>query len=268
MKSDEIYKKIKGLINSIEFVVGDRLPSEQALAKACGVSRSTLRKAINQLTLDGVIESQQGKGHFVKNKTVTACYPVIADHFLATTELQIKILNFEVPSAPLAIADKLKLNDNNRVYFIRRLFSDGEQPISMQDSFIPVSSLPDLSYADLQHTSLSMLKSKFSQQKLASQLQFIPCLANAEQAKTLSLNKGDVLQQVVSLTTAEGQIAELSSIDSIGLPSFDNSTAKTVQLLSLVKAVNNAKLQVKYLEYAISCFRYDLNPMSFLCEWN
>lgn len=44
---------------------GDRLPSEQALARDFGVARTVVREAISQLRYDGVLESRVGVGAFV-----------------------------------------------------------------------------------------------------------------------------------------------------------------------------------------------------------
>jgi GntR family transcriptional regulator, transcriptional repressor for pyruvate dehydrogenase complex len=48
---------------------GDRLPTEQALAEALGVSRNVVREAIARLRSEGVVESRQGVGAFVVDAT-------------------------------------------------------------------------------------------------------------------------------------------------------------------------------------------------------
>lgn len=44
---------------------GTALPSEQALGRELGVSQGTVRKALDELTSNGVMERRQGKGTFV-----------------------------------------------------------------------------------------------------------------------------------------------------------------------------------------------------------
>jgi DNA-binding FadR family transcriptional regulator len=44
---------------------GDQLPTEQQLARTCGVSRNVVREAIARLRSEGRIWSQQGRGAFV-----------------------------------------------------------------------------------------------------------------------------------------------------------------------------------------------------------
>src|SRR5260370_38657148 len=45
---------------------GDAIPSEADLAKRHGVAIGTVRKAVDQLLADGVLDRQQGRGTFVK----------------------------------------------------------------------------------------------------------------------------------------------------------------------------------------------------------
>ena len=44
---------------------GDKLPNEVELARQLGVSRATLREALRDLTVQGVLEVRRGKGTFV-----------------------------------------------------------------------------------------------------------------------------------------------------------------------------------------------------------
>ena len=53
-------------INRRELRPGDLIPSEAELAAQHGVAIGTVRKAIDQLVADGVLERQQGRGTFVR----------------------------------------------------------------------------------------------------------------------------------------------------------------------------------------------------------
>ncbi|HWX50209.1 MAG TPA: FadR/GntR family transcriptional regulator [Roseomonas sp.] len=50
---------------------GERLPAEQALADAYGVSRNVIREAVSRLRADGLVQSRQGVGAFVIRKQGT-----------------------------------------------------------------------------------------------------------------------------------------------------------------------------------------------------
>lgn len=63
---DSIVKEIKDKIISGELKDGDKLGSQDDLANTMGVSRASLREALNRLSLMGLIETRQGSGTFVK----------------------------------------------------------------------------------------------------------------------------------------------------------------------------------------------------------
>ncbi len=53
------------------FATADRLPSEAALARECGVSRATLREALRALEQEGLVSRRHGVGAFI-NRHITA----------------------------------------------------------------------------------------------------------------------------------------------------------------------------------------------------
>jgi GntR family transcriptional repressor for pyruvate dehydrogenase complex len=67
--SDEIINQVKNLISEGKLKPGDRLPPERELIKEFGVSRPSLREALNSLAAMGFLEVKQAKRTFVKSMT-------------------------------------------------------------------------------------------------------------------------------------------------------------------------------------------------------
>ena len=67
--SDEIANQIKTLISEGRLKPGDRLPPERELIKQFGVSRPSLREALNSLVTMGFLEVKQAKRTYVKSVT-------------------------------------------------------------------------------------------------------------------------------------------------------------------------------------------------------
>lgn len=63
--SDEVAQQIQTRILEGSFKTGDRLPPERLFAQELGVSRSSLREAIQKLESRGMLSSRQGGGTFV-----------------------------------------------------------------------------------------------------------------------------------------------------------------------------------------------------------
>lgn len=66
----------KNIINST-YPVYSKLPSEAELCEKLGVSRVTVRKALDTLREEGLIESKQGSGSYVSIKNTSSFIPVI-----------------------------------------------------------------------------------------------------------------------------------------------------------------------------------------------
>jgi GntR family transcriptional repressor for pyruvate dehydrogenase complex len=58
--SEQVANRIMAMIKSGNLKAGDRLPTEQQMGIAFGISRPPLREALKALTLMGVLESRQG----------------------------------------------------------------------------------------------------------------------------------------------------------------------------------------------------------------
>ncbi|MFD1067921.1 FadR/GntR family transcriptional regulator [Oceanobacillus locisalsi] len=69
--SDVIFSQLEKMIKTGEYVEGQKLPSENELAKYFDVSRVPIREAISKLVSVGYVESMQGKGSFVKRLDAT-----------------------------------------------------------------------------------------------------------------------------------------------------------------------------------------------------
>lgn len=67
--SDEIVNQVKRLISDGKLKPGDRLPPERELIKQLGVSRPSLREALNALAAMGFLDVRQAKRTFVKSMT-------------------------------------------------------------------------------------------------------------------------------------------------------------------------------------------------------
>lgn len=77
--ADEVIDEVKRMIQSGKLREGDRLPNQIEFAAQLGVSRTSLREAINTLCVLGVLEQHQGFGTIVKSR-FSALY---ADHLSA-----------------------------------------------------------------------------------------------------------------------------------------------------------------------------------------
>ena len=78
----QIADQLRALIQSGEFVAGNRLPAERDLAKQLGVSRPSVREALIALEVEGWVEVRTGSGVYVLDRALHQA----AEHKPITTE--------------------------------------------------------------------------------------------------------------------------------------------------------------------------------------
>ncbi len=66
---DQVFEQIKQQILDNEWKSGEKIPSENELAALFGVSRITVRQALQKLAALGLIETRLGEGSFIKDAT-------------------------------------------------------------------------------------------------------------------------------------------------------------------------------------------------------
>jgi GntR family transcriptional regulator len=65
--ANEIVDSIKARIDSAEYRPGSRLPTEAQLCEEFGVSRATVRSAVKELDVTGLVHTRQGLGTYVRS---------------------------------------------------------------------------------------------------------------------------------------------------------------------------------------------------------
>ncbi|MES9865821.1 MAG: phosphonate metabolism transcriptional regulator PhnF [Candidatus Thiodiazotropha sp. LLP2] len=125
---------------------GDSLPSEAELALRFNVNRHTLRRAIDELVSDGLVERQHGKGMFVLTPTIDYA---IGPHtrFTETLEAlgvttQSQVIRKQVVPARGGVADRLDLKEGNEVVFLETLRKVEGKPFCVISHFLPHDLFP------------------------------------------------------------------------------------------------------------------------------
>ena len=89
--SDSVIEEIKRMIETGELKEGDKLPNQLEFASQLGVSRPSLREALQILTLVGVIAQKPGMGTVIKSTNLTILteqlFPPLVSDMKATLEL-------------------------------------------------------------------------------------------------------------------------------------------------------------------------------------
>jgi DNA-binding GntR family transcriptional regulator len=141
-KYAQVVAEIRRRIESGEYAPGSLLPSEHQLVDAFGVSRPTIVKALASLRQDGWIETQQGKGSFVRGRPALTgaerTRPAQNILELPETELSGKLIQAGVKLAPAYVTTLLGLDQGARAFLRQRLLADNGGPVELASLWLPL----------------------------------------------------------------------------------------------------------------------------------
>lgn len=136
-------------IESGELPPRTRLPSEHMLARRYGVSRMTVRQALDRLEAASLLVRQRGSGNFVAspevrgrtlNRLSSFTDELGDDHH----EVRTGIIDLSTLPAPHSIAAKLEVEPGDEIWRYRRVRHVDERPAALQESWLPYSVAPGL----------------------------------------------------------------------------------------------------------------------------
>jgi GntR family transcriptional regulator len=190
-----ILKKIKE--NS--WKSGDLMPSEREICGTFKVSRSIVRKALENLSQMGFIKKIKGRGNIIigeKDSDTFIDHQLSFYNYLVQTGYNVynRLLEFEEIKPPIIVREVLDLDYNEKVYKIKRLRIINKEPWYYDITYLPIRLYPNLNKEDLLEGSLfEMVKKKFNL-KIKFQKKYLFALnAKKEDARLLDQEIGDPL---------------------------------------------------------------------------
>jgi DNA-binding GntR family transcriptional regulator len=171
------------------FRPGDQLPSEAQLCRTYGISPMTVRRSINLLSDQGVVNTAQGRGTFVRPLELGAAVfdlQELHEFFQDGVDTAVKLLDVRVVAADERMARKLGLDEGNDAIYIRRLLTKQGQPIAYHRAYLIYNPTKPIVEAEMDVTSLQGLFSRADNQMLKrGELALEATLMNEEEARVL-----------------------------------------------------------------------------------
>src|ERR1700746_3612136 len=125
-----------------ELEVGDQLPTEDSLIARFGVSRITVRRAIQNLVRRGLVEIRRGKGTFVAAPKILQDLKELSgfveDMHVLGRKPTARVIGREVVTANATVARHLALTRGERVVRIRRVRLADGVPLSFDETYLPL----------------------------------------------------------------------------------------------------------------------------------
>jgi GntR family transcriptional regulator len=180
------------------------LPSESELCGMFGVTRGTVRHALEVIEREGLIYREKGRGTFLKRRRVgfdlTKLCSSTEDMRARGWEPGTRVLGVScVPPRP-HIQHGLRIDENQHVWELYRLRLANGEPISLQWSYIPCDLAPRLDECELAGSLYYVLKNKYDHSLVTADQIIRTRVATQTEADLLGIEEGDAIL-VIERTT-------------------------------------------------------------------
>jgi GntR family transcriptional regulator len=192
-----VLERVLRLLTDGAWVVGAKLPSEEKLAEAIGVSRVTLRDALSLLEQDGLLERRHGVGTFVRqpppvlqvqldvNQSLTE---LMREGGLEPGSTEVELADAE---AEASVAEALGVEPLSRVYVLERVHTANGMRVVYSKSFIRATLFPDPSpLVNLRGSLYALLREQLGIGTPSAVARLVPVTADSLLSRKLDVRIG------------------------------------------------------------------------------
>ncbi len=141
---DTVKTAIRDGIASGHYKTGEKIPSESQLTRALGVSAITVRRALRDLVIEGLLIGKQGLGVFVAdNRCIVRSLrsdfrTTMAEEIRrAGLEPSVRLLSLSQLRGPADITEILQMRRGSTLHVAEKLILAGERPVSIERDYLP-----------------------------------------------------------------------------------------------------------------------------------
>ncbi len=210
-----LYNQLKELLRAQildgTYPAESRMPSESELGDQFQVSRITVRQALGDLQKEGLIFKIHGKGTFVAKPKAFQNVSTLQGLAESLSQLGHEVINqllgVKFIAADTRIAERLQLNEGDRVAEITRVRLINREPVSLEISYVLADIGEKLQKADLITRDIFLILENDLQLNLGhADLAIDAVLADSELTNALNVEEGAPIMRIERLThTAAGQ---------------------------------------------------------------
>ena len=197
-------------ISSGSLSPGDRLPTEDQLIERFAVSRSTVRKAVENLVARGLAEIRRGKGTFVTEpkltQTLTALSGFVEDMTALGRRATARLLDKRPVPATEDVARQLGVARGAMVYRIERVRLADGVAMSFDETYLPLDVGEKVASNDLEAEPIfDLLELRYDLPLIEAEYQLEAVTADERVAQALGVAVGSPIFLIERTSYTEGQ---------------------------------------------------------------
>jgi GntR family transcriptional regulator len=187
----QLRETLRNRIVSGDFVPGDKLPTEEELREEFEVSLITVRRALSDLTREGLLERIPGKGTFVQRLGVERDLGQLTSFSQEMERRKLvpsnQVMRAGPVKAPQRIIEALQLEDKSApVFCLERIRMIDDTPLMLEVAYLPAERFPNVAEIDwTQEMSLYRVMLETYHVRLVQAREFVEPVLVTEQHATL-----------------------------------------------------------------------------------
>lgn len=213
----QIANGIRGLIESMPAGKGTPVPPERVLCQHFGVSRMTVRQALEQLEREGWISSVRGLGTFVSGKPLEKQqqeFRGFSEEIAARgAHASSRLISLTTRKPDVADQSFFEIGENDLIYQLERVRLADAVPLALETVHLPVKLFPELARFDFETRSLYQTLEEDYGVRVARSLEEIAAVQpNPRQRKLLQIPRQAAILLIQRKTYSEDDVpVELTS---------------------------------------------------------
>jgi len=204
----QLKERILARIADGELTPGDRVPSENELVEAFGVSRMTANRALRELDVEGYVERRPGVGTFVADlRAASHVLEVrnIADEIAGRGHRHAaRVIALDRPRADAELADALEVDPGTPLFRALLVHAENDLPVQLEDRHVIASFAPGFAGQDFTRTTPSAFLSGIAPLTQADQVVRAE-MPDRETRRHLEMPEGEPCLVVTRRTWANGR---------------------------------------------------------------
>lgn len=199
----QIFENLSRRIHAGELPNGYKLPSEMNLASRLGVSRITIKRALNELASSGLVSRKRGRGTQVTLNTALVIKGGVTDmksNIVAIRKTtQATLIERRKTDVPEAVRNTLNFSADDDIEMIRHALVLGDGPVTLSTSYAAANIFESFTDEDVEQESLIILMERQGIRISQADQTLSAIAATDEQAKIFDIKPGSPLLEIQCL---------------------------------------------------------------------
>lgn len=200
----QIHNRLRKTVEDGQWQIGDKIPSERELAVQFGVSRMTLRQAVQTLVEEGLLERRVGAGTYVANRKVQERMSGVTS-FTELMEQAGKVpssrtVSYHITTPSLSESEKLQLTNDEQVLRMERIRFGNDEPICFEVATVPERLIRKFSKEDVTNSLYRVLEDEAGLKVGHAQQTVSAMTASERVSEYLNIKRNDPLLRLRQLS--------------------------------------------------------------------